>query len=384
MNSKAMKLENITIDVMASDNSLDVTSRPCKIVAYYNKKYPNIGQMADQMRTAKIASGALSASAPCFLNLKSWLNIVHPTNPEETPVIAQSGFELCNKATAYGYDDYYNRGNEVVALAAAITWSKTRIGLRFDRDMYEALMRTPLIGDLPSEVLLHPPHWCLYIYTPGLFTGGMRVHGAYIFLDRDEGSEITNWVFVLDRDDWTLCHGALQLGPWSLERAISQALDPDSFSPGMETEFRRHAEVARAVLEPLMSMYLYVCSKNPDITGEGAQRPEYPQPTNTRRRGPRYYPPELARTWDVGVRIGTAIREAAKRPTLSTVGADTNGRARPRAHPRCAHWHHYWVGKLKSPARKCEVRWLHPTLVNVDDPNLLPMVIRPVKPANDD
>jgi len=130
-------------------------------------------------------------------------------------------------------------------------------------------------------------------------------------------------------------------------------------------------------------MYLYVCSKNPDILGEGAQLSGYPQPKKT-KRGPRYFPPDRGRTWHVGVRIGAAITEAANRPTLSTVGADTNGRARPRAHPRRAHWHHHWVGKLNSPARKCEVRWQHPTLVNVDDPNLLPMVIRPVKSANDE
>jgi hypothetical protein len=380
MTSNAMKLENISIDVMTSENSLDVTSRPCKIAAAFNKKYPYAGQMADQIRAARIASGSMSASDWGFLSVKPWHDIVIVKHSALALASDRRTIEMCKGNAPFVY---FEGEEDVIPLAAACIWNKTRVAVRFDQTMYEELMRTPFKGDLPCDVLLRPRHWCQYFYTPKLCFRGVQVHGAFIFLGRNDGDEVINWIFVLDMEGEEPSYGSIELGPWPLSEAIGRAYGPDRYPTGMEGECESMVDEMQRVLGSLMSMYLYVCSKSPDIIGEGVESAGYPLPVKT-KRGPRYFAPDNARTWDVGIRIGAAIRQAALRPKLSTIGADGDGHASPRAHVRCAHWHHYWVGSLKSSDRKTELKWIHPTLVNVDAPSLLPMVIQPVKPANDE
>ena len=52
----------------------------------------------------------------------------------------------------------------------------------------------------------------------------------------------------------------------------------------------------------------------------------------------------------------------------------------PRPHVRRAHWHSFWTGKVGSEERRLKPRWLPPIPVNLDDPDSIPAVIRPVKP----
>lgn len=374
-----MKLEDIRIDETASNNSLDVTSRPCKIVAALNRKYPHAGRMADQLRAANVASGRENLPDYCFLSIDDWRNIASKERLAPVPWNEKNsvGERYENNITKF-----IERFDHIL-LAAAGTWDKTRVAVRFDSTMQRELGRTPIGGEMPCATLLHPRHWCHYFYTPQLQFFGRQVHGAFVFLDWDKTIQAMLWVFVLDMDGELPFYGAVELGPWPLREALMRVYNPKRYPSSFSEKIKFANEELMPVVEPLMSMYLYMCSKAPDIIGEGAERTGYPQPVKT-KNGPRYFPPNNARTWDVGVRIGAAIRQAALRPKLSTIGADGDGHASPRAHVRCAHWHHYWVGPRKLADQKRELKWIHSVLVNVDDPDLLPMVIQPVKPANDE
>lgn len=380
MISDASKLENISDNVTASGTSLDVTCRPRNIVAAFNKKYPMAGQMADQMRAARIASGSRLPVDWCFLPVHLYARIVNLKYPA---VALQNNPKRIAMLRGEIPFVHYEGEGDIIPLAAANIWDKTRVAVRFDPTMYRELVRTPFGGDLPCDVLLHPRHWCQYFYTPQLRFRGVQVHGAFVFLYWDEYDQTTNWMFVLDLEGEKLFCGAVELGPWSLTEAIKRVYVQKNYLLNRKTAGKTCLEELQRVLEPLMSMYLYMCSKAPDIIGDGIENTGYPQPVKT-KRGLRFFAPDNARTWEAGVRIGAAIRQAACQPRLRIIGGDTTGHASPRPHVRCAHWHLYWVGSLKSPDRKTDVRWIHPILVNVGDPTLLPMVIRPVKAANDD
>lgn len=116
----------------------------------------------------------------------------------------------------------------------------------------------------------------------------------------------------------------------------------------------------------------------------GAERPANPAPKRT-KRGWRLFPAERVTTWDVGVRLGAALRRAHH--AAETGGSGDGTHASPRGHVRRAHWHGFRSGPMKTPAgdvipaasRRFDLRWLPPIPVNLETLDDLPATIRPVK-----
>lgn len=135
-----------------------------------------------------------------------------------------------------------------------------------------------------------------------------------------------------------------------------------------------------AILQPVLSLLLYVCSQGAEISRGGvAARPSMPVPIRTRRKGECLYPAAAPVRWDLGVRIGAALR-AAEATCGTSPGIGTGATILP--HLRRAHWHTILSGPRKGvPAelRAREVRLMPPILVNVRDLEELPAVIRPVR-----
>jgi hypothetical protein len=88
--------------------------------------------------------------------------------------------------------------------------------------------------------------------------------------------------------------------------------------------------VAR-ILWPVISLLLYVCTESGQI-GDGLRRPVNPPPKRT-RHGWRQFPANRPTNWDVGIRIGAALRRAyqqqANEDTLPT-GRHLPGRTERR------------------------------------------------------
>ena len=73
-------------------------------------------------------------------------------------------------------------------IAAAVgAWRMTQGIYRFDAGLYQALIATPVQGDIPVDVLYRMPEWCVYVETPGLVYAAegsaMNVAGAWLHLD---------------------------------------------------------------------------------------------------------------------------------------------------------------------------------------------------------
>jgi hypothetical protein len=136
-------------------------------------------------------------------------------------------------------------------------------------------------------------------------------------------------------------------------------------------------------VEPLVSLVLYLCSIGSDVRdGTGSNRvPMRPEPTKT-KRGQRLFPAEKHATWEVGCRIGAALRRAREQEDSESAekGSGDKVKAGPRPHIRRAHWHSYWLGPRKDRKKQqILTRWLPPIPVKVDlgDSGLIPTV-RPV------
>ncbi|GAP39068.1 hypothetical protein ISF6_0933 [Piscinibacter sakaiensis] len=98
------------------------------------------------------------------------------------------------------------------------------------------------------------------------------------------------------------------------------------------------------------------------------------------------FPADWPSTWDVGVRLGAALRQAYQ--AAETGGGGAGGtHAGPRAHVRRAHWHTILSGPrlrddgsaIPSGERRADLRWMPPIPVNVQDLEQLPATVRRVE-----
>lgn len=277
---------------------------------------------------------------------------------------------------------YPQRIADAARLAALAAWRMTQGIYRFDPAVYEAVSATPVTGDIPDDVLSRLPEWCIYVETPGLMMGAQAVHGTFAHLEWDVKAQRAELRLLLDGDD--LVPLPIHLGRWPLSDAIERAVTTAtaaSLSRGGEALPAGATGQLRTVVEPIVSLLLYICTQAAEIGGKGA--PGNPSPVRTRRGGWRLFPADGPRSWDVGVRLGAALRAA--------YAAEQTGQglphAGPRPHIRRGHWHTYLSGPrvaadgaaVPKEERRADLRWQPPIAVNVQAVETLAAVVRSVR-----
>lgn len=286
------------------------------------------------------------------------------------------------------------------ALLAAIgTWRMTQGIYRFDPALREALLETPLSGDLPVDHLYRLPEWCVYIETGDAVPSidGRKVYGAWVHLEYDLGrSDAPELRIVYDcaRDPrQPFASDGLEVDRLTLTAPdIVTALGQVAASAQMvarERGIRLPAETADALMtrmryvEPVLNLALYLCA-DAEITRRG--KPAMPvNPVPVRSGTGRWMLHAAAgpTEWDVGTRIGAALRDAYQREQTGGSGVPAGRSVRP--HIRRAHWHTIVSGarrgddgsNIPSMERKRELRWMPPIAINLEDVQDLPAVIRP-------
>lgn len=317
--------------------------RPQMHLAAAGRLYPKAWRQADQFRADRGKSGLPAWPSWCYLPMAAWYAIVSE---------GKGPLPL-------------DRIGDVGRLAALGSWRVTQGVYRFDQDLYEAVRGTPLEGDLPATILYRLPEWCVYIETPGMQDG--RLHGFFAHLEWDANMGRHELRLLLDREEM-LIPMPVHIGDWPLEEAMRRvaaeaAAQVGGAAPPME---EMTPEIA-----PLLSLLLYLCSEAADYGG--SLRPANPRPVKT-AKGPRLFPPQRPQVWEVGARLGAALRKAYTE--ASEKAEEVGDRARPRPHIRRAHWHAYRVGPGRQEIR---LHWLPPIPVNVEDLSDLPVVVRPVE-----
>lgn len=334
------------------------TCRPRDHMAAAGRLYPQAWKQADDFRAGR---GHDLPGWPdwCFLPLAGWYAIVS----------TDAGTERLS----------LDRMPDVSRLAAIGTWRVTQGIYRFDPALYESIIDTPISGDLPCDVLYRMPEWCVYIETPGMQWAGSPLYGAWAHLEYDSNNGRHELRILIDAEAGLVAL-VLHLGAWTLAEAIQRALaEAQRHAPGIA--IGGAGDAWRTALEPVLNLLLYLCSENAEIDGKRI-RPANPEPKKT-KRGWRLFSADGPSTWDVGVRLGAALRRAYHAAETDQGGTH----AGPRPHIRRAHWHGFRSGAMKTldgapiPAekRKFALRWLPPIPVNLDDVDSMPATVRPVK-----
>lgn len=370
--------------------------RPTRWLAFASTFYPSLWRWLDLCRANPKLANCDHGWPKCIF----------------APFIATEVFFSCLLLQAWGLPadgkgvpisdlDGMTLAYETPIVSALAAWRATQGIYRFDSDLYHALLDTPLTGDLPCEVLFNLPEWCVYVETPDM--GGQRGFFAYLnYTESGQSDPRSNLsLYLLFDVDGSLLQHSLPLTKASLpeivagmvecvgehttrKAAAEYARDVTGDSGPLTIDPQQELEEVVAIIHPALSLLLYLCAVNAEI-GTGAKKPERPRPKKT-KDGLRLFPPSKPTTWEVGVRLGAALRHAKSQPPTPqeidpSPSQNTDAlRSSPRAHVRRAHWHTYWSGPRNEPAKRSfQLRWLHPIAVNVGGDQTLVPVIRPVK-----
>jgi hypothetical protein len=332
---------------------------PVQHLRHYARAYPRAWAQADEYRAMKGQPDLGDWPDWCYLPLAGAYAIA------EAEALTQG-------MTAH--DVTLDVGN----LGALIAWRQTKGVYRFDRELFEAIWNTPLDDKIPVEVFFRLPEWCVWVETPVEFNSTTSP-GFFAYLEHDVNTgrpelrlslsvtrrpggrpALNHIIFHLTQPTIT---GALRSSLVENYRQAGQDLDDetlDGFAQRTADYFRQR-----------ISLLLYLCTVNSEIADSRTQtkRPMNPQPVRT-KKGPRLFAPTMPTTWDVGMRLGAALRRARQ---SSEQREPTGTHASPRPHVRAAHWHTYRTSKGRA---KSVLKWLPPIFVGVGSVDDLPATLR--------
>jgi hypothetical protein len=273
----------------------------------------------------------------------------------------------------------------VAFVGALATWRTTQGVYSFDPTTFDALWKTPVTGEIPTRVLYHLPEWCVYIPTPAKTWRGNPLNGFFAHLEWNLIRQGTDLRLLLDvsrregKPDEAVAfpvHMGVGGIAESLEESFRVPLANLPFADDLTDDNR--AEMKKDV-PALVSLVLYLCSECAEIrpAQPGSTVPGNPRPVKT-KKGLRIFPPDRPNKWEVGYRLGAALRRAMSEHH-PVEGESTGTHGSPRPHVRRAHWHTFWVGHRDQPESRIAIlRWLHPILVNVQDVLDLTTTVREV------
>ena len=254
-----------------------------------------------------------------------------------------------------------SESGQLVASIGLYAWAQTKSIYAYDSALSEALAGQELDGEIPAEALTHLPDYCVFIAAPVTWLGH-PMEGFWAWLDYavlpEEGPVL--YLLFLDTQGRTL-RGSLMLRGTieeSMRRKMA-ALQAQRIATSPKTDPSEFAAC--------LNLLLYLCSDEPDAhnpTGYGGERARN-----------EHGEPKRAAIWEVGYRIGRAMREAGAPDGEAPEREDTTS---PRPHIRRAHWHHFWRGP-EDGERELILKWLPPIPVNVDWKRELPAVVRLIK-----
>ncbi len=311
-------------------------------------RWPNAWRQADVFRESRGSDGIPSWPEWCYLPIHAGVAIATQGRPN--PEIQSSIWPAL--------------------ISGIAAWRVTQGVYRFDPDLFRALIEQPMEGRIPCDALYRLPEWSVYIETPGMkFPQGERkLAGVLAYLDWEEDSRKPNELrLVLFSEDGFRAIMSIKLGDWTLEDAIRKMFEQALMNSGELGQQMASISVEQ-VLPPeyfakLINLILYLCAKNADLSVR-------PHPSTRLSAMGKLHPPKDPRTWNVGVRIGAAIRKHENEKIQGTASpSDSSGHNGPRPHVRRAHWHSFWTGPKDSNDRNLIIRWLPPIPVNLQEDN---------------
>lgn len=251
----------------------------------------------------------------------------------------------------------------VPALAA---WRQSKEVYTFDPDLAEALYAQTTDTNLPCEVLMRLPFYCVYIDS-----------GKYRFfchLENDTNDDRWELRFVRISEDGAPIASYLHLGNFTLTESMMAGLEESMFQSEHIHENKAASSLLeklgppdgamgsyadnfnKTVLSEMLQLVLYICADNADVVQPDGNKQTYRKPSSGVVKD-KY---REVRQWDTGYYVGSALRKERGGSVSYEKQPNQGGTKRP--HMRRGHWHHYWKGKEGN--KELVLHWVLPIFVN--------------------
>lgn len=273
---------------------------------------------------------------------------------------------------------------EITSIAQAIfalaPWRPSKEVYVIDEDLKDLLFEQDGELDVPDEILLQLPYPCFYVELPNTYYRADKIHGFFVTLEYDviNGDKELKPVFLTDNGD--IFSYSIHIGAKTIEESVDM-LDKQALeNTNGDKELKRLALKAmqdsaetKIFLKQILQVILYILAQNAEIT------PSSEQSFITKRGKTLKDKYSEIRKWDVGIRVGAAIRQQKIREQSEWSERNQSGHNSPRPHIRRGHWHHFWTGPKTQPEeRKLILKWLSPMTVAAN-PDDTPIVLHKVK-----
>jgi len=337
---------------------------PGRMIQYYTNKFPGLWGLITKARSE--------------MDTGEWPGWCHTPYIVITKVIGdiigmENVRDLVDPDKRAEYADRIEALNFLVpTLCAIYNWSKTKNIYKFDKTISDELLNTKFDGNVPVKALLKLPDWCMFIEIPESPIKNCTEFFVLPDCSDKSGDDVLFLLPTCGNDKMVCAPLCIHLSDITIEESLKLGIELNRRL--YNNNFYSHSEEAviehtKNLIAPMLHHVLYLCSEKPDIVNHNPHS-THKSPNKTSS----YFPIQ----WDVGVRVGAAIRKVHPENSGATRTPHEGGHNRPRPHVRRAHWHHYWTGPRKE-AQELIVKWLHPALVNASEEDALPAVIHEVE-----
>lgn len=265
------------------------------------------------------------------------------------------------------------------AIFAIAPWRLSKEVYVIDEELKELLFQQEGDLDVPNEILLHLPYPSFYVEIPNTYYFGKKIHGFFVALEYDMNTKDNELKPVFIQEDGYVFSISIHLRAKNISESIDilnkEAMENanTSFEKEMVLRSMQHAEENKKFVKQILQVILYILAQNAEIT------PSSEQAMYTRRGKTIKDKYSEIRKWDVGVRIGAAIRQQRIREQSEQKEHTKTNHNSPRPHMRRGHWHHFWTGPKTQPEeRKLVLKWLSPMAIAAN-PEDAPIVFHEVK-----
>lgn len=266
------------------------------------------------------------------------------------------------------------------AIFAMAPWRLSKEVYVIDEDLKNLLFEQDGELDVPDEILLQLPYPCFYVELPNTYYRADKIHGFFVTLEYDVNNGDKELKPVFLTDDGNIFSYSIHIGAKTIEESVDM-LDKQALeNTNGDKELKRLALRAmqdsaetKIFLKQILQVILYILAQNAEIT------PSSEQSFITKRGKTVKDKYSEIRKWDVGIRVGAAIRQQKAKEQSRKKEYKESEHQSPRPHMRRGHWHHFWTGPKAQPEeRKLILKWLSPMAIAAN-PEDMPITFHEVK-----
>lgn len=283
---------------------------------------------------------------------------------------------------------------DISSIFALAPWRLTRQVYAMDADLERELIDSEPATKIPTEILHRLPYQSFYVQTANISVFEHKIDGFFVTLEFDvKNGEHELRLLPVSYDLSFIMPLSLHINCETIGEAFDRYENVTNQrsleflgveykklinTPIKKMGFDVTRQSAKAAIQELLPIVVYICSADNDIR---ERKPAKPKPATAKPASPQKTEPSARKInfWDVGVRIGPALKKYHEHQV--TRGSTHEGSHTPkRPHIRRAHYHSFWTGHRNDEAnRELVVKWIPPIFVNADDGSDAPVTIHRVK-----